>query len=253
MVLRLLFTSFMLSAFCGPLTLVGQQNVYDETTVLLKDEIMFGAHMHPKGWGLNFQVGKVNTVNRTMLYGIEILGMKHPKERKRFNPYYEDAKSFVYGKLNSMYIIRPTIGLKRVITEKLRKNGVEVSLNSHIGPSFAFTKPIYLEVFSLDDEIFNIKVERYDPEVHSLSRINGRGSAFKGFDMLKFYPGIFVKTGLFFEYSPYQRGLTAVEAGAMADIYFEQIPLMALERNKEVFFNFYVNLYFGKKFNRRTN
>jgi hypothetical protein len=233
----------------------GQQNVYDGNTVLLKDEVMFGAHMHPRGWGLSFQRGLVKTVDRTMLLSVELLGMKHPKEQKQFNPYLEDAKSFVYGKLNSMYILRPSIGVKRVLTEKLRKNGVEISLNSSIGPSLAFTKPVYLEIWKPADGAssqITIDVQKYDPEIHSINNIYGRASSIKGLDELQFHPGVFFKTGFFFEYSPYQRGLRALEAGAMLDVYFDRVPIMALERNKEAFFNFYLNVYFGKKFNRRT-
>jgi len=230
-----------------------QQNVYDEATILLKNELTGGIHIHANGWGLNVTKGQALTVDRTFTMGLEILGMKHPKEVKQFSQYLEEAKRFSYGKTKAFYVIRPTIGIRRKLTEKMRKNGAEISLQSSLGPSIGLTKPIYLEIIRIVNDgtpTRQISIERYDTDIHSIENINGRASVFKGFDQLKLRPGIFVDTGFLFEYSPYQRGVKAVEAGVMADFYFEEVPIMALEKNKQLFLNFYVNVHIGKKYNR---
>jgi len=59
------------------------------------------------------------------------------------------------------------------------------------------------------------------------------------------------KYGLDFEYSPYQTGVKGLEAGVMIDAFANPVEIMDLEeiKNKQIYFSFYVNLYFGKKYN----
>jgi hypothetical protein len=227
----------------------GQQTIYEEPSLLFTKSLHGGVHIHPRGWGLDFRYGDIQTVSRTVYYGIEILGMKHSKERKEFNS-SRDANAYAYGKLNSMYILRPSIGFKRKLTDKFRKNGVEVSWHNSFGPSLALTKPVYLEILSDAEPPLSIEVERYDPERHFENNIIGRASVLEGFGELKFWPGVHIKSGLFFEFSPYQRQLKGIEVGMALDGYLEKIPLMAFENNNQIFHSFYINLFLGKKYNR---
>jgi hypothetical protein len=77
--------------------------------------------------GGTFQYGKYLTARHRRVFALDVVTMKHPKEIKSFNPNYQDARGYFYGKLNTLFIIRPTIGGKHRITEKLRKSGVEVN------------------------------------------------------------------------------------------------------------------------------
>ena len=65
------------------------------------------------------------------------------------------------------------------------------------------------------------------------------------------YIGGFGRVALSFEYSGETTGLKGLEVGAMVDVYQKTVPIMAeLEgvRNKQIFFEFYLALQFGKKF-----
>ena len=238
---------FMLLHFEG----VSQQTIYDEPTILYGKGLQGGIHMHPHGWGLNIHSSKTLTVDKTFLYGIEILGMKHPKEVKQPNRFFEDSRRFTYGKLNSFYIFRPMIGTKRMLTDKLRKNGVEVSVHASIGPSLGVTKPIYLEIRK-EGDINNdfLDVEPYDPTIHNLTNIYGRASDFLGFNKLKLRPGLYTKLGLYLENSPNQKGIMGLETGISMDAFLREVPIMALEKNKRFFFSFYVHVFIGKRYNR---
>jgi len=210
--------------------------------------------MHPHGWGLNVHSGKTRTVDKTFLYGIEMLGMKHPKEVRQPNRFFENSRRFTYGKLNSFYIIRPMIGTKRMLTDKLRKNGIEVSIHASFGPSIGITKPIFLEIRGEGD--FNtefLTVAPYDPAKHNLTNIYGRASDFLGFDKLRLHPGLYTKIGLYFETSPQQKGIKGLESGISMDAFIREVPIMAIEKNKQFFFSFYVNLFLGKRYNRALN
>lgn len=183
-----------------PVLLAAQQTVYDETRILYKKELHGGLMAHGDGWGANFFHGKHRTARSRRMIGIEIVGMKHPKEIKSFNPYYEDARGYFYGKLNSVLLFRPTWGRKELITDKLRKSGVEVNYVWGIGPSIAMLKPVYLQIGKPSLPYETIAVERYDPEVHYPDDIFGRASWFKGIEESKFRVGGFARFGLNFEH-----------------------------------------------------
>ncbi|NNK80611.1 MAG: hypothetical protein HKO93_03850, partial [Flavobacteriales bacterium] len=90
---RLLPFYLLIAIFCLPFKAVkAQQSIYEEPTVIFTKSLQGGVHVHPRGWGVNFAYGDIRTVDKTILYGVEILGMKHSKEVKQFNAFYEDAK-----------------------------------------------------------------------------------------------------------------------------------------------------------------
>ena len=236
-----------------PVLLAAQQTVYDETRILYKKELHGGLIAHGDGWGANFFHGKHRTARSRRMIGIEIVGMKHPKEIKSFNPYYEDARGYFYGKLNSVLLFRPTWGRKELITDKLRKSGVEVNYVWGIGPSIALLKPVYLQIGKPSLPYETIAVERYDPEVHYPDDIFGRASWFKGIEESKFRFGGFARFALNFEHSGSASGIKALEVGGTIDAFPERLPIMAeLDgvENKQIFLELYISIQFGKKFVR---
>lgn len=229
-----------------------QQTIYDETRVLYRKELYGGVIVHGDGWGFNFYHGKHRTAKDRRLLGVEIVGMKHPKEIKSFNPFYEDSRGYFYGKQNTMLVLRPTFGGKHQIADKIRRTGVELNYVWGLGPSLAFVKPVYLQIGKPDNFPYDIiVVERYDPQVHDIQNIYGRASWFNGFGEMRLYPGAFGRFGFNFEHSGQTSGIKAIEVGVGMDVYPVVIPIMAeLEdvRNKRFFPQFYLSVQFGKKF-----
>lgn len=261
----LLFLSLLLASVLRSQT---QTSIYDDPGRTLYSREMYGGILvHGDGWGAQFTFGRYRTAADRELYGIELVGMKHPKEIKSFNPFYEDSRGYFYGKQNAMLILRPTFGRKHRITEKVRKSGVEVNYVWGIGPSLGLLKPIYLQigyVYSQDSlhtaepakipPYDYIVDERYDPQVHFANNIYGRSSWFKGLDQLKIYPGAFARFAFNFEYAGDNTGIKALEVGASIDAYPKVIPIMAENvpgvantENKQFFLEFYVALQFGGK------
>ncbi len=213
---------------------------------------MGGLTIHGDGWGVNFFHGKHRTARDRRMIGIEIVSMKHPKEIKSFNPYYEDSRGYFFGKQNSFLIVRPTYGRKHQITDKIRRSGVEVNYVWGIGPSLGLAKPVYLQI-DHSDILFsgNTTVERYDPRIHDVHNIYGRANWFRGFGEMQFHPGAFGRFGFNFEHSGQVAGIKAIEVGVSMDAYLKPVPIMAeLEgvKNKQFFFAFYLSVQFGKKF-----
>lgn len=233
-----------------------QQSIYDDQDrTLYSREIYGGPLIHGGGWGGQIFYGKYRTAADRHLFGLEMVGMKHPKEVKSYNPYYEDSRGYFYGKLNSLLILRPTYGRKHRITEKIRKSGVELNYVWGVGPSFALLKPVYLQIGYRADGQDNppyddIIEEKYDPAKHFANNIFGRASWFMGLGELGVVTGVFGRAALNFEYAGDNTGVKALEVGASLDAYPQKIPIMAEVEgveNKQFFLEFYLALQFGGK------
>lgn len=236
-----------------------QNELYDTPLVVFKDQKTARFFAHTSGLGVGFSYGKYEDPHHITTYNVELLNVRHEKERKRYNDYYDiyrDAKGFVYGKLNSFFILRPTYGKKKIFTDKLRYKGVQLGQNWEIGPSLGFAKPVYLEIASPSINFIDktISIERYSPEEHDLSEIYGRASNLRGLNQLKLYPGIHLKYGLNVEYSNDKNGIKGIETGVTFDGYLTEIPIMAEDvygiggaENQQFLFNFYVNFFIGRK------
>ncbi|NNE54681.1 MAG: hypothetical protein HKN32_01580 [Flavobacteriales bacterium] len=237
---------------------IGQSELYEEPVIIYSHQLSGGLHAHSNGWGGTMSLGKYKEAHKIWLYSLDMLHMKHEKEIKSFNPVYDNSKSYVYGKLNSFFIVRPGIGQKKILTDKLRTSGVQVGYSWGIGVSAGFSKPVYLEIGYPSIPYDYLAVERYDPDRHYFDDIYGRASGLNGLEELRVHPGGFAKFALNFEYSSEKDRLKGLEVGGVLDVYPERIPIMAenvgeLEgiRNKNIFFNFYINLFIGKKYNKR--
>jgi hypothetical protein len=226
-------------------------SIYDDPSrTLYSSELYGGFTAHGDGWGLAMYSGKYTTARKRRLIGGELVGMKHPKEVKSFNPYYEDSKGYFYGKVNSFLILRPMYGGKNMITEKIRTNGVEVSVVWGLGPSIGLLKPVYLQIGKPGIPYETIVVERYDPAIHSVNNIYGRASWFTGVGEMSIRPGAFGRFAFNFEHSTTGTGVKSIEVGTTVDVFFEEVPIMAEVdgvQNKQVFLEFYLSLLFGKK------
>lgn len=254
--IRLRSLLLLLIAVIAVLRAHGQESIYDdEGRTLYSREMYGGPIIHGDGWGGQFWYGKYRTATDRHMFGFELVGMKHPKEIKSYNPFYEDSRGYFYGKMNSMLVLRPTYGRKHRITEKIRRSGVEVNYVWGLGPSLALLKPVYLQIgYRIDGREMapydNIVEERYDPDKHRSSNIFGRASWFRGLGELSVVPGVFGRAGLNFEYAGDNTGIRALEVGATVDAYPERIPIMSEEEeviNKRIFLQFYIAMHFGSK------
>ena len=112
------------------------------------------------------------------------------------------------------------------------------------------TKPVYLEVVVPYDSLPYLETRKYDPNDPLMSTstyIFGPGSYLKGFDQMNFYPGIYGKFSLSFEYGGWQDKVTALEVGVVIDGHMKAMPIMAKIKNDQVLVNFYISLLWGGK------
>ena len=213
-------------------------------TINYKNSFSAGAVLHTNGWGISGRYFLNRTVAKNFGFTLDILSLKHPKETRILNSIYDDAKPYIYGKLNYVILIRPGIGDQFVIADIEQPNGIKVNLNVFAGMNIALLKPVYLDIIR-DNQIIE---EAYDPEIHeSQGDIFGGASFFRGFSEIKSQYGAFGKLSFSFEWSRHEDDIKGAEAGIMADLFPEALPIFAFIENKQIYLNLFVRVYFGKR------
>ena len=64
---------------------------------------------------------------------------------------------------------------------------------------------------------------------------------------MKFTPGVFVKTALRFDYGRYNELVSAVDVGLNVEYYTSKMPILLRNKERQLFFNAYVAIVFGKR------
>lgn len=244
----LVLMSFFLTA-CAIHAQVRSDDFTEPTPVLLRTERSWGGLMHTQGFGFNYWDAKHKTAAIKRMYEFEFVTLKHPKEVKSINPYFESAKSFRYGKLNYAAMLRAGTGRHKTLNNKPYWGGVEVRYMYFAGLTGAILKPVYLSILYPTTIPYKYLVvdERYDPDKHNSDLIYGRASFFKGFNELKFHPGLHAKLGLSFEYGYNTDLFRSLDVGVTGDLFLKEVPIMAFDNNNNYFITFFISLHFGKR------
>lgn len=218
-----------------------------DPNVLYRNEMSFGIFAHSRGFGLNFMRAKHVTGTRKQLFEIEALNMKHPKEIKVSNN-ADNSKRFVYGKLNNILLFRVGVGYQTTIFRRSDRKSVEIRTSYYLGGNLTFAKPNYILVYR--ESIIGTKYQesvRYNPSVHSVDSISGKGPLVDGLGEMKVYPGLYAKINLSFEYAPFSNKVKAIETGVIFDYYPKALPIMAHNPAENFIVTLYVGFVFGKK------
>jgi hypothetical protein len=220
----------------------------EDLNVLYRNEASFGIFAHTNaGFGIAYRRGIHVTAKRKRMFEIEAQNFKHPKEVKTVNPYYENAKGFVYGKLNSVLLVRGGVGIQNVIYDKSDKKSVEIRYSYFLGATLAFAKPVYLEIIQPNTDPPKPSSMQYDPVRDSITDIYGKSPFFTGISKTKIYPAGYAKLALSFEYADRYNGIKAIETGVVADFYPKAIPMMAFNKNQNIYVQLYLKIIWGKK------
>lgn len=244
---NLKFIAIILSVAFSIAIATAQETVFEEARTIYKREQAYGLIIHTTGWGINYRYGLYNSgFTRTTFEG-ELVGLKHPKEIQSFSSVFNTSNGYVFGKLNTMFLFRFSVGSQKTFIAKQSVRGIAISTVKNVGLTFAYAKPIYLEVIVPENIEDPIQVERFDPEKHTQSNIIGKGPALRGLFSGEFIPGLFLKYGLNFESAKEVTGLNAVEVGAEFDLFYKDLPIFANELNNFWLINLYVTFSFGSK------
>jgi len=224
--------------------IIAQLPATSEARVLLRYENSYYIKFHSQGWGIGYRTGANQTALRKRMLEIGFFTMKHPKEVRISNVYTDIvARSYIYGKMNHFFLLQASVGTQRILNEKPFWGGIEVRSFISAGPVLGFTKPIYLYIFPYKT------LEKYDPEEHFYDNIYGRGPFLKGFDEIRFHPGVFVKAGFNFEHGAEEKRLSSLEAGAMVSAFVKPVEIMSFTKNYRIFLSLYISYHLGNRKN----
>ena len=254
--MKRIFVAFLLLFFfSGGFHAFGQYEARPDTApenVLLENQWSLGAYLHTNGWGLRFRKGHNVTALRQFMWEIEFSTYKSSKEVRSINPYFSDSRSYFYGKLNYVWFLRGGVGQQRILNRKPYWGGVQLSWLYYGGFSLAITKPVYLYILHFNSGFtdYEVKEEKYDPEIHFTDNIYGRGSFLAGFSNMGLHPGIYLKTGLDFEFGVKSRQISSLEIGGIFDYSPIPVAIMAYNPKQSFFLTLYLSVMFGKRYNK---
>lgn len=220
----------------------------EEGTLVFSKQSIFGLQFRTNGYGVFYEHGKMKTIRKTNTFRIDLTEIKSQKEDKLQADGFFFGNPYIYGKLNNFY--QATIGLGRqyILGQKGNKNGVAVSAIYNAGLALGLLRPYYLEV---NDPNKGNRIIRYTVEDSALflgtGTIIGGGGFGKGWSEMKVKPGAFAKTALRFDYGRFNEVVSGLEAGISVDFYGEKIPIMFAQKDKQVFFQGYISILFGRR------
>ena len=123
-----------------------------------------------------------------------------------------------------------------------------MSITANIGGGLALglLRPYELEI-EKNGKLTYIRYESEDSILFKTGVVNNGPGLGKGWNHLKFTPGLYIKPGLRFDYGRYNDLLAAIEVGVAAEFYSKKIPQMFDNKQKQFFFSAYFTVLFGKR------
>lgn len=219
----------------------------DDPTLLLTKERTYGLLIHTRGWGFNYRKGNHLTGTLKRVLDVEFATLRHPKEIRSQNQLVDGSRSYFFGKLNSVGLIRAGYGLQKEKFGKFLQGAVEIRFVGFLGGVIALAKPVYLEVNYRNNTL--PQTEKYDPEKHTQDNIVGRSPFLRGIGKTSPYFGAYGKFGFNFEYASGETSIKSIETGIVLDFIPSGIPMMAFNPKEVLIPTFYVNIAIGKKWN----
>ena len=206
-----------------------------------------GLLVHTGGFGAFAEFTKQATFKNARIFDFDFYSLKDPKEISTNNPNYPDSRSYVYGQLNSVFLLKAQVGLRHIITNKERESGVKINYSFCAGPVIAFLKPAYYDILVAGpDNQTSVVSEKFDPgSLISQDNIEGGSGFSKGLNETTLLFGLSGKASLNFEWGPAPYRFYSLETGVLVDAFPEDLPIFAYIKNKPLFVNLFVSIAFG--------
>jgi hypothetical protein len=206
-------------------------------------EYLFGVNKNTNGGligGFIFKSGTRIDDNQFSFWSIELSNVKNQKEI-RYNTVL--GNSYIFGKSNYLYAIRPQYGREIILFKKAPNQGVQVSALAAAGPTFGLIAPYYIEY--VVNRVETVR-EQYDPEIHqNQGSILGTGRLFEGLGESQFAIGANLKAAVSFEFGVFRSNVTGLELGYMLEGFTKEIPLIPTSENNQLFQSVYFTFFYG--------
>lgn len=206
-------------------------------------EILFGINKNTNGGligGFALKIGTRIDDTNFQFFGVELSHVKNPKE-VRYNTVL--GNSYIFGKSNYLYSIRPHYGREIILFKKAPQQGVQISALAAVGPTIGIVAPYYVE-YAIN-RVETVR-EQYNPDIpQSRFNILGPGRLFEGISESELAIGANAKAALSFEFGIFKSSVTGVELGYQLEGFTKEIPLMPSTDNRQIFQSVYFTFFYG--------
>lgn len=224
----------------------------EEGVIAYRRQTAFGIKLTNDGYGFFMEVGRAQSVKKSLLFQLDFAERKHKKEYKQSSRDYVSTP-LIYGKINFFYPLKLGVQQQILLGNKSNKNGVSVTANFGGGISLGLLRPYMLSVY--DDSTQQRKYIRYESadsiaftDNASLISHGVSGPTFgTGWNKMKVTPGLYAKASLRFDYARFNEVVNALEVGVTGEYYTKKIPQLVYTKYQSAFFNIYVAILFGKR------
>lgn len=240
------------------LDVFSQGEIADDQRIVFSNENSFGIYINSNGYGFGYKHAKRLTGYKKRIFEIDFVEIIHPKQKKIDSEnIFADANSkrFVFGKLNTLLDLRIGYGQQKEIYSKFDKGGISIRRNYSFGASFAFLKPVYYEIpyINFDTTAVYLQSEKYNTTtIHNYTDIYGRSTFWNGINETTLVPGLYAKYSIGFDFSEQERNLRLLELGFTLDAFLKETPIMATEKNSQVYFSLFLCYRFGSVYSKRN-
>jgi hypothetical protein len=225
---------------------VKAQNRKASDEILYKSETTYGINFNTSA-GLigGFTIKHSRAINSSMYhyFGLEAVNIKHPKEQRSTSRL--SGQTFIPGKQNTLFMIRPTYGREFILFKKEAEQGVQINTHISVGPAIGLVVPYFIE-YRYDNRIQ--RTEQYDPTKHTLfENVIGSPGIFTGLGQAKVNFGGTIRAAINFEFGSFKSNITGFELGFSADFLSNKVVIMPLAENQSNFLAAYVVLFYGSR------
>lgn len=220
----------------------------------------YGFKLNSNGYGLYYSFSTRINHRLRRFAEVEYNYMKSSKEIKVVNPYFDkySVKKFVFGKTYFVNNLKLGYGYNKMLFEKRDKNSISIHLLGSAGFSLGISKPIYYKIVD-SVKYFNGDLYAYSSNhridiniQNNPTDIMSKAPFVLGLNEMKLHPGVYLKTGLSFDFSQDVMKTKTLETGLIFDYYIRPIEIMAGKENSS-FLLLYMSYHFGKKYNVQLN
>lgn len=256
-IVLLFFIAFM------PVSMLAQGEFSDNRETSKYNINQLGIKANTDGVGAVYTFAQRVNYRLRRNYEIEYDYVKSLKEIKMINTnadtYRCDMKKFVFGKVNSVHLLRLGYGYNWMLFEKRDKGSVSIHLQANVGFTFAFEKPLYYvmidsAVMTNNNSALYYKSNHKFEDYYSAQvfDIVTRSSYAVGMDEMKLRPGNYIKLDLSFDFARDAMTVSAIEVGTIFDLYYKPITIM-YNQPHSFMWSIYIAYQFGKKYNPTLN
>ncbi len=239
--MKYLISFFVLLLFAEPIFAQGE--IDEQKKIFYRNEKTYAISLNSNGISAKFRYAQRINAFSHRVYDLEIGNLKNSKEQKTSNPYLYNSGRYVYGKLNSFYVLRVNYGYQKEVYQKRDIGGISVRKIYSIGASLGVLKPIYYQILIPPTGVID---EKFDPQKHRVGDIAGTASFFKGLNEVLPDPGINVQYMYSFEFGKNDATLRSFDVGTTAEFFLYPPKIMALTTNSPLFLTLFITYRFGK-------